>query len=267
MAAGQSPLRRWRRFFPAFDAIDAAIEAGAPGSSCASRAEHRQARGDIVEKLCNAAADDGDGDGEELAEGLCLLLDEAMAEALATLRLVRVTPAMLTATDLARAVGGLRRHEAERVRGLARDVFGRWKAAIEGDLSRVRAALEKLEHKAAAAPVTGDVRSGDDRDSKALQEGDKKQRATAKIPEPPKKTPPVIGSAGCDRQKTETVKRKLLDGYSRESEDAKRRKAAEMVEQRRTREGHPMARQRERSRSSSTAERRFLTSSHRKDRV
>ncbi|KAL6850014.1 hypothetical protein ACP4OV_020641 [Aristida adscensionis] len=258
MAAGeQSPLRRWKRFFPAFDAIDAAIDAAGRPQGC-SHAEHRKARGDLVEKLCDAA---GDGD-ERRAEALCLLLDEAMAEALATLRLVRVTPAMLTATGLAGALRGLRRHHgAERVRALARDVAARWRATIEGDLARVRAALDRLsrEERRAAAAVAGDddVRGGA-RESTVVQAG-RKQLSDGKIPEAPKKgSPPVVaGSAGGDSPRDgkttgeEAAKRELPDGCVGEAEeDAKRRKVAELGEQR----GHPVVR-----------ERRFSTSSHHKD--
>ncbi|XP_062208399.1 probable mediator of RNA polymerase II transcription subunit 26a [Phragmites australis] len=308
--AGQSPLRRWKRFFEAFDAIDAAIEAADPG---ASRAEHCRARGDLVEMLCDAADDDG-----ERAEGLCLLLDDAMALALETLRVVPVTPAMLTTTNIARAVGDLRKHDSERVRCLARDIFGGWRATIEGHLSTVRAALEKLsqippERKAVAPPFTGDVRN--DRESTVLK-ADTKQgtkipepprktsrvvgsdrarsekteaaqrklqdgyapsdreytvlqahmKQDTKIPDLPKKMPPAVASGGGDRirsEKTEAAKRKPRDGYNREAEDAKRqRKTPEVVEQRpRKTHPHPIMREMEWSRKSSTTERRFLTSS------
>ncbi|XP_025815628.1 uncharacterized protein LOC112892714 [Panicum hallii] len=158
--ADRSPLRRWKRFFPAFGAIDAAIES----ALACSRDKYRRVRGDLVEKLCDA----GDDGGAERAEGLCLLLDQTMVEALQTLRLVPVTPTMLTSTDVAKAVAGLRGHESGRVRGLARRVFDGWRASIEGDLARVRAALETLSRipqedetvPVSAPPSAGDARSG-----------------------------------------------------------------------------------------------------------
>ena len=114
--ADKSQLRRWKRFFPAFGAIDAAIESAL---GC-SRDKHRRVRGDLVEKLCDCDAA-GDGGG---AEALCLLLDQAMVEALQTLRLVPATPAMLTSTtDVAGAVADLRGHGSGRVRALARRVL------------------------------------------------------------------------------------------------------------------------------------------------
>ncbi|XBJ04415.1 hypothetical protein VPH35_023356 [Triticum aestivum] len=68
MATQMSPLRRWKRFFGAFDSIDAAIEAADP-DLC--RDFLRRARGDISEGLCNTA-DDGK------AERLCGVLDGLM---------------------------------------------------------------------------------------------------------------------------------------------------------------------------------------------
>ncbi|KAI4970704.1 hypothetical protein ZWY2020_001618 [Hordeum vulgare] len=70
MAAQSSPLRRWKRFFGAFDSVDAAIETADP-DLC--RDSLRRARGDIFEGLCKTA-DDGK------AETLCGVLDGLMAE-------------------------------------------------------------------------------------------------------------------------------------------------------------------------------------------
>lgn len=155
--ADKSPLRRWKPFFPAFGAIDAGIEAAGP-EGC-SRDMYRQVRGDIVEMLCDAAGDD-DGRAEEL----CRLLDVAMAEALETLRVVPVTPAMLTTTDVAKAVHGLQRHESARVSGLARAVMSAWRASLEAALGMVpqtsRDDDEVVTAAAGAPPVTGCIRSG-----------------------------------------------------------------------------------------------------------
>ncbi|PVH38959.1 hypothetical protein PAHAL_5G401300 [Panicum hallii] len=234
--ADRSPLRRWKRFFPAFGAIDAAIES----ALACSRDKYRRVRGDLVEKLCDA----GDDGGAERAEGLCLLLDQTMVEALQTLRLVPVTPTMLTSTDVAKAVAGLRGHESGRVRGLARRVFDGWRASIEGDLARVRAALETLSRipqedetvPVSAPPSAGDARSG--------------REPTVLVANRPKKMPPGVCGAGGDRvrgEKTEDAKRKHTVGYCREAEDVKRhRKVPEMVEQRSTK-AHPTIKERSRA--------------------
>ncbi|KAG0532190.1 hypothetical protein BDA96_04G087200 [Sorghum bicolor] len=148
--ADKSPLRRWKPFFPAFGAIDASIEAAAP--ECCSRDKYRQVRGEIVELLCDCDAADGGR-----AEELCRLLDVAMAEALETLRVVPVTPAMLTTTDVARAVGGLLGHECGRVRGLARAVVSGWRASLEaalGTLLQISLDEHEVAAAAAAAPET-----------------------------------------------------------------------------------------------------------------
>jgi hypothetical protein len=152
-------LRRWKPFFPAFGAIDTAIEAATEGCS---RDKYRQVRSDLVEMLC-------DCDDDVRAEGLCRLLDRAMAEALLTLRAVPVpvTPTMLAATDITKAVGGLLRHEAGWVRALARGILAQWSSSIEAEAASTEAegaALDTLlqilcEHEV-AAPVTGCVPSG-----------------------------------------------------------------------------------------------------------
>lgn len=63
--AEKSPLRRWKRFLPAFGAIDAAIEAATKGCS---RDKYREVRVELVEMLCDAA--DNNSDSDEPAEGL-----------------------------------------------------------------------------------------------------------------------------------------------------------------------------------------------------
>ncbi|KAJ1263728.1 hypothetical protein BS78_09G208400 [Paspalum vaginatum] len=133
--ASRGPLRRWKRFLPAFGAIDATIESAL---GC-SRDECRRVTGDLVETLCECDAADA-----ERADELCALLDQVMVEALKTLRLVAVTPTMLTSTDITRAVGDLRGHKSGMVGGLARTIFAEWRASIEDDVSRATAALEKL---------------------------------------------------------------------------------------------------------------------------
>ncbi|RLM85293.1 hypothetical protein C2845_PM04G31400 [Panicum miliaceum] len=110
-------LRRWKPFLGAFPHIDTAIEA-ADADGLLSRDEIRSARSRIVEMLCDAADND-----DEKAEGFCVLLDEAMAASLATLRAVPSERIALASDDLVGAVGALMRdHASERVRGLARDV-------------------------------------------------------------------------------------------------------------------------------------------------
>ncbi|KAL6659836.1 hypothetical protein ACP70R_002665 [Stipagrostis hirtigluma subsp. patula] len=146
-------LRRWKPFLDAFVHIDAAIEAAAAGGpDRVSRDEFRSARARIVEMLCDAADDDG------VAEGLCRLLDGAMAESLVTLRMVAAEkkPELLASGELVSAVGALMTgHGSERVRGLARDVVRGWRAAVEEDLARARSAMDVLdslsEHAAPAA--------------------------------------------------------------------------------------------------------------------
>jgi len=240
--ADKSPLRRWKRFFPAFGAIDAAIESAL---GC-SRDKHRRVRGDLVEKLCDCDAA-GDGGG---AEALCLLLDQAMVEALQTLRLVPATPAMLTSTtDVAGAVADLRGHGSGRVRALARRVLDGWRASVERDLARARAALEALsripredEMAAAAPPSARDARSG--REPKILVANVKR---AAMVPRPKKMPPGVCGAGG---EKTGDAKRKHPGGYCREAEDVKRqRKVPEMVGQRSTK-ANPTMEMKERSRAS-----------------
>ncbi|KAG2588201.1 hypothetical protein PVAP13_5NG203681 [Panicum virgatum] len=211
--AGKSPLRRWKCLFPAFGAIDATIESAL---GC-SRDRYRR----------------------------------AMVEALQTLRLVPVTPAMLTSTDVAEAVAGLRGHESGRVCGLARRVLDGWRASVEGDLARARAALETLsgipqegesEMAAAAPPSAGDAHGG--REPVVLVVENAKRAAMVPGPERPKKMPPGVCGAGGDRDrvsgaKTGDPKRRHPGGYYQEAEDVKRRrKDPEMVEKRSTKE-HP----------------------------
>uniref|UniRef100_I1PTP6 TFIIS N-terminal domain-containing protein n=1 Tax=Oryza glaberrima TaxID=4538 RepID=I1PTP6_ORYGL len=123
MAAARNPLRRWKTFLAAFASVDDAIEIEAADLGI-SRGEIRRARGRIVEML--RGAEDG-----RVAEELCSVLDEVMAESLLTLRLVPVTPRTLATTDLAGVVGALRKHDSERIRGLATDIVRRCEGGRE----------------------------------------------------------------------------------------------------------------------------------------
>ena len=129
-----SLLRRWRPFYGAFGAIDDAIEeaGGHP------RAAFRDVRVRILQ-LLRGATDDG------VAEQLCGALDEAMAEALETLRVAPVPHRALASTDLARTVGALLdKHGSARIRRLAGDVVRGWKAANVTATTAVKEELDKL---------------------------------------------------------------------------------------------------------------------------
>ncbi|XP_066384702.1 uncharacterized protein [Miscanthus floridulus] len=114
---------------------------------------------------CDAAGSDDD----VRAEGLCRLLDRAMAEALLTLRVIPVpaTPTMLAVTDVSKAVGGLLKHEAGWVLALARGILAQWSSSIEAEAASTEvkgAALDTLlqilcEHEV-PTPVTACIRSG-----------------------------------------------------------------------------------------------------------
>jgi hypothetical protein len=144
--AQTSPLRRWKPFFRAFDSIDAAMEAYDPVEF--SRREFRTARGDIVERLCDAADDDQ-------AERLCLLLDDVMAESLETLRLLPLMPTVLAKTDLAKCVRALHKdHGSERVRVLAGGIVAAWRASARNDDAKVRDAMPKLLNHLPPQPKT-----------------------------------------------------------------------------------------------------------------
>jgi hypothetical protein len=212
--AEKSPLRRWKRFLPAFGAIDAAIEAA---THC-SRDNHRQVRGDIVEILCDVTGNDS----VERAEWLCQLLDEAMVEALETLRVVEATPTLLATTNVIEAVGDLLSHESGRVRGLACTIIGVWTTFINGKISRCRVIFGKLsqidqEQEAVCVPVATDL----------PVQRDKKQWLCAK-----KKMSPVGVAVGRIRsEQTGDAKRKFPGGYCREEDDQKRQRNKNVVRQ------------------------------------
>ncbi|KAI4970614.1 hypothetical protein ZWY2020_001528 [Hordeum vulgare] len=203
-----SPLRRWKRFFRAFDCVDAAIK---PSD------ELRRARGDIVEQLCDAADDDQ-------AERLCGVLDDHMAESLETLRLISVVPNMLVSTDLAKSVCALRRHESERVRGLARGIVSGWRSSMQDDLAKVRDALHKidkinmLQTKEVAVNQQQHVSANSDIVMKTV--GISKNSSDLAASD----------RAGlCYEEKMAAAKRKFHQAYQ-EAEDAKRRRRTKLVQ-------------------------------------
>ncbi|VAI72845.1 unnamed protein product [Triticum turgidum subsp. durum] len=200
-----SPLRRWKRFFRAFDSVDAAIKPSDPDHS---RGELRRARVDIVEQLCDAADDDQ-------AERLCKILDDHMAESLETLRLVPVMPDLLVSTDLGKSVCALRRHESERVRVLARGLVSGWRASMQDELTKVRDALHKLDN--INMPQTKEIAVDQQQQHVSVDSG-----IVVKTVGISKKASPAGDRAGlCSEEKMEAAKRKLCQGYQ-EAEDAKR---------------------------------------------
>ncbi|XP_048540014.1 probable mediator of RNA polymerase II transcription subunit 26c [Triticum urartu] len=250
-----SPLGRWKRFFGAFDSVDAAIEAADP-DMC--RDELRRARGDIFEGLCNTA-DDGK------AEKLCGVLDGLMAESLETLRLTPVTPKVLATTDLAKAVRALQKHESERVRVLARGIVSEWRASALGDVAgepdnfNAPQPKETVEQQRVSATTTERPSSNKivvhDRQHASADLDSKKKKKTVEISS---KASDLVGgismakpkevtvcqrvnvSADPDAKAMEAAKRKLHERYQQAS-DAKRQRrvqlveAPEMVKQRRER--------------------------------
>uniref|UniRef100_A0A0D3G4Y9 TFIIS N-terminal domain-containing protein n=1 Tax=Oryza barthii TaxID=65489 RepID=A0A0D3G4Y9_9ORYZ len=239
MAAARNPLRRWKTFLAAFASVDDAIEIEAADLGI-SRGEIRRARGRIVEML--RGAEDG-----RVAEELCSVLDEVMAESLLTLRLVPVTPRTLATTDLAGVVGALRKHDSERIRGLATDIVRRIGVAME-KLSQTPKRIE-----AADRPVSSDL----DKVKRALPVASARRRpqshrcpssapvdmGSATKPKeptrPPRKKPPAVTGSAAGRR--DGVKPNHSDGGEKlmtaaterkldEAEEAqKRRKAADMA--------------------------------------
>ena len=209
-----SPLRRWKRFFRAFDSVDAAINIK-PSDPDHSRGELRRARVDIVEQLCDAADNDQ-------AERLCRMLDDHMEESLETLRLVPVTPNVLASTDLAKSVCALRRHESERVRVLARGLVSGWRASMKDELAKVRDALHK--HDNIDMPQTKEITV--DQQQHVSADSDIVMKTVGIS----KKASPAGDRAGlCSEEKMEAAKRKFRQGYQ-EAEDAKRRRRTQLVQ-------------------------------------
>ncbi|KAF8694217.1 hypothetical protein HU200_038347 [Digitaria exilis] len=272
-------LRRWKPFLGAFQHIDAAIEASSGDG--ASRDEFRKARGRIVELLCDAAA-------EAAAEGLGLLLDEAMVGSLATLRAV---PAGRIPDLFAAAPGGLvgvvgalmKEHASEQVRGLARDVVREWKLSVGAELARARTAMDVLNG------ISDDTRTKKEDAKKIIPEEEKEKprpkkmavvsTSNAKRPsanteapaavsaQPPRKptTNTAVVSVGEEQRKMEATKRKLQERYQ-ETEGAKRRRTIQVIKPPRpeTKAGqrqsiaHPAMTRARRPAASGTVERRVV---------
>ncbi|CAL5040230.1 unnamed protein product [Urochloa decumbens] len=269
MAAAQSPLRRWKRFFPAFALIDAAIESATGHPRAAFRSVRSRIAG-----LLHRAEDDG------VAEGLCAALDGAMEEALATLR-VAASALPPSATGIAEAVLALsERHESPRVRGLARDVVRRWTAAAEADLARASGLLEMLNKlfpnegkerhaqpakktKMALAPV---LRSNPAEPAnggaevKVAAAPSLNKRAQGKMEEKTEARWKAPGGGGGSRVQSEEMmeatKRKLREGYQ-QAEDAKRQRKIQVIEapkmlEKRQKKMNPILRERSRARCGSS---------------
>ncbi|TVU08630.1 hypothetical protein EJB05_42039, partial [Eragrostis curvula] len=199
--AAPSPFHRWKRFFPAFDAIHGAIEGADPASlakdelGCARYLQ--SAKAEVVEILCDFPWNH---------EDYCQILDDLMVEYLVTLKTVPVT------ADRACAVVALEEHESEKIRGLARELIHQWRLSDEALAPKNR------------TPVVGDASN---RVESAKREG------PAKISAPlPKKSAPVVG-IGRDSMammvKMEATKRKLREGYQ-EAADAKRQRKIVLIE-------------------------------------
>ncbi|TVU08671.1 hypothetical protein EJB05_42082 [Eragrostis curvula] len=155
--AAPSPFHRWKRFFPAFDAIHGAIEAADPASlakdelGCARYLQ--SAKAEVVEFLCDFPWNH---------EDYCQILDDLMFEYLVTLKTVPVTRTALASTDLAKAVGLLQEHESEKIRGLARELIHQWRKSDEP------AKLEEPTKTSAPLPKKSSPVVGTGRDSMAM---------------------------------------------------------------------------------------------------
>jgi hypothetical protein len=261
MADEQSglPLRRWRPFFGAFQAIDGVIEAcGYP------RAEFRDVRGEIV-VLLRGATDDG------VAEQLCAVLDDVMVESLKTLLVAPVPHDLLASTDLARTVGALGNHGSSRIRSLARDVVRGWRVAVEASCATAVAVKKKLDNLSAdqiplpraavdekkMLPAAAEVHNkkphvppaktlpaaAAEVHSKRLQVPPAKMLPTAEEHKkqhyvPPTKTLPTAAilsnhqkkSSVADNEKMEATKRKLREGYQK-ADGVKRRRSIQTIKE------------------------------------
>ncbi|CAN6199666.1 unnamed protein product [Urochloa humidicola] len=244
-------LRRWKAFLGAFPLIDAAIEGADATDGLLTRDEFRSERARIVEMLCNAA--------DDKAEALCALLDEAMAEALATLRAVPAEKIPLATGGLVGAVRALvRGHPSERVRGLAGDVVRGWSAGVEAELATARARAKALASSLSPPPretktkrkiaAVSSCRAGTaetygplpkKRAPTIVSNSNVKDKAPSAntgapklVPKQPqlKKMPPVavVRSAAEEKRKLEATKRKLQERYQ-EAEDAKRRRTIQVI--------------------------------------
>jgi hypothetical protein len=127
--AAPSPFRRWKRFFPAFETIDAVIVTSDP-DGIADADDLRRFKAEIVEFLCDAP-------DEELAEDYCKVLDDlVMVEYLITLNMVvPVKPsAAAVSTGVVKAVAALQQHECEQIRSIAMLTLARWRASGGSDM-------------------------------------------------------------------------------------------------------------------------------------
>ncbi|XP_035815910.1 uncharacterized protein [Zea mays] len=269
MADEQSglPLRRWRPFYRAFQAIDGVIEAcGYP------RAEFRDVRGEIV-VLLRGATDDG------VAEQLCAALDDVMVESLKTLLVAPLPHDLLASTDLARTVGALGNHGSSRIRSLARDVVRGWRVAVEASCATAVAVKKKLDNLSAdqiplpraavdekkMLPAAAEVHNkkphvppaktlpaaaaAAEVHSKRLQVPPAKMLPTAEEHKkqhyvPPTKTIPTAAilsnhqknmsetkkSSVADNEKMEATKRKLREGYQK-ADGVKRRRSIQTIKE------------------------------------
>ncbi|KAG0515847.1 hypothetical protein BDA96_10G312500 [Sorghum bicolor] len=209
MANEQSgcPLRRWRPFYGAFGAIDDAIEeaGGHP------RAAFKDVRVRILQ-LLRAATDDG------VAEQLCGALDEAMAEALETLRVAPVPHGLLASTDLARTVGALEKHGSPRIRRLAGDVVRGWTAGNVATTTAVKEELGKLsaDDRIPRRSTSAVIADGNARGHKEkLHVQPAKMLPTAesgkkKLHIPPAKMVPAVPVAEADKKKVYVPPAKML---------------------------------------------------------
>ncbi|GJN27908.1 hypothetical protein PR202_gb15971 [Eleusine coracana subsp. coracana] len=278
-----SILGRWTRSLACFDHIDAAIEAADPW---VSRDEFRRLRAQIVERLRFAA--------DDKAEGLRVILDGVMAESLVTLQSVPsdVIPSLLASSaDLANAVGALRNHGSERVRGLAREVISGWRASVEDDIARMTGAMAKLDalsppndskasnvsdgrgHKAPFLNLkTKNIREEDKPCPKIHSLPVKHQTKIQQSSQPPTKkmdpvcTLPKKTVPRPEEERMEATKRKLHQGYQ-EAADAKRQHKIQVIEAPKMvmeqRQGKTIMRERSRADcgNAATAVRRSLLSS------
>ncbi|XP_040381141.1 probable mediator of RNA polymerase II transcription subunit 26c [Oryza brachyantha] len=272
--AAQEPFRRWKPFLPAFASVDAAIEAAEPGLS---RGEFLDARLRILEMLCDATDD-------EVAEELCVVLDDVMIESLMTLEMVPAMPDMLRSTDLAKDVGALRNHNSERVRDLATGIVRGWRVSVKDQIVKAAAAMKKVSQVLEPDETDGHL-------ANILEPSAPKKTANAREPsfprkestpvaktaemEPPRQKPPA--AAGSFRRETVTAcsadekapvqlnvaKRKLRESYQK-AEDAKRQRTVQVIEapewaKQRQRKMHPILRERAQSRCPSSSIGRSLS--------
>uniref|UniRef100_J3MH28 TFIIS N-terminal domain-containing protein n=1 Tax=Oryza brachyantha TaxID=4533 RepID=J3MH28_ORYBR len=189
--AARGPHRRWNPFLPAFASVDAAIEAAEPGLSLR---EFRDARLKILEMLRDATDD-------EVAEELCVVLDDVMIESLMTLEMVPAMPDMLRCTNLAKDVCALRNHKSERVRDLATGIIRGWRESVKDQIVKAAAVMKKVSQVLEPDETDGHLAKiveqlGSKKTTTALEPSFRKKQSTpvAKTEPPREKTPAVAGS-------------------------------------------------------------------------